>query len=83
MPNFLPSSVSLLYVHTFYFTVFFLHILNVSDFCSIRDKVLRASKEKRCTISILILYFYKDETKIAEHAVAIVEVKNVYRVLVR
>jgi len=67
MPNFLPSSVSLPYVHIFSLTVF-LHILNVSEFCRVRDQVFRVSKQKRCTISLLILYFYKHETEIAENS---------------
>lgn len=69
MPNFLPSSVSPLYVRMFSLTVFFFfsHVLNVSGFRRVRDQVLHASKHKRCTISILILYFYKDETKIVEN----------------
>ena len=44
---------------------FFKHILNVSEFRKVRDQVLYPSKQKRCTISILILYFYKDETNMA------------------
>jgi hypothetical protein len=72
MPNFLSSSVSLPYVHIFFDSLlfsfsFFLHILNVSEFRRVRDQVLHPSKQERCTISKLILYFYKYETKIAQN----------------
>ena len=62
MSNSVPSSVPL-----WHFS-FILHLLNVSELFRVKDQVLHTSKQKRCTISILILYFYKDERKFAENA---------------